>query len=226
MQRIEGSAEGMAHSVQPQVEIDAVVPNQGSSFAPNVIPAALWLGAGIIAFLVHVRVLPNQAETFYRPAQFIGKMIVPTLIVFLQALTVMVVVLLILKINVLHFWAFVASMATASLTFLCIVFAMTRTLGDAGKALAMLFLAVQLSSSGGVLPVELSGGFFASISPWLPMTWVVKALKASMFGAYDDAWQVPLLLLMSAGVGAIIFASIWGRWRFVDPDSVRPGVDF
>lgn len=226
MQRIEGSAEGMAHSVQPLVEVDAVVPNQGNSFAPNVIPAALWLGAGIIAFLVHVRVLPNQAESFSRPAQFIGKMIVPSLIVLFQAVIVLISVHFVLKINILHFWPFVATLATASLTFLCIVFAMTRALGDAGKALAMLFLAVQLSSSGGVLPVELSGGFFASISPWLPMTWVVKALKASMFGAYDDAWQTPLLLLLLAGLGAIAFASKWGRWRFVDSESVRPAVDF
>lgn len=226
MQRIEGSAEGMTHSVQPQVEVDAGIPNQGSSFAPNVIPAALWLGAGIIAFLVHVRVLPNQAESFSRPAQLVGKMIVPFLIVLFQALIVLLGVQFVLKINILHYWPFVATMVTASLTFLCIVFALTRALGDAGKALAMLFLAVQLSSSGGVLPVELSGGFYASISPWLPMTWVVKALKASMFGAYDDAWQIPLLLLLLAGIGAAAFASLWGRWRFVDAENVRPAVDF
>jgi len=226
MQSIEGSAEGMTHSVHPEVEVDADVPNQGSSFAPNIIPAALWLGAGIIAFLVHVRVLPNQAEPFSRPAQFIGKMIVPSVIVLLQALTVLVTIQFVLKINILHFWAFVATMAITSLTFLCIVFAMTRALGDAGKALAMLFLAVQLSSSGGVLPVELSGGFFSSISPWLPMTWVVKALRASMFGAYDDAWEVPLLLLLMTCVVAVAFASMWGRWRFVDANSVRPAVDF
>ena len=226
MQRIEGSAEGMTHSVHPQVEVDAGVPNQGSSFAPNIIPAALWLGAGIIAFLVHVRVLPNQAETFPMHAQFIGKMIVPSLIVLLQALTVLVVVQFVMKINILHFWPFVATMVITSLTFLCIVFAMTRALGDAGKALAMLFLAVQLSSSGGVLPVELSGGFFASISPWLPMTWVVNALKANMFGAYDDAWQLPLLLLLLTCISAIIIASVWGRWHFVDAESVRPAVDF
>jgi len=226
MQRMEGSAEGMAHSVQPEVEVDANVANQGSSFAPNIIPAALWLGAGIIAFLVHVRVLPNQSESFYRPAQFIGKMIVPSVIVLLQALTVLVAVQFVMKIHILHYWPFVATLVTTSFTFLCIVFAMTRALGDAGKALAMLFLAVQLSSSGGVLPVELSGGFFASISPWMPMTWVVKAIKATMFGAYDDAWQIPLLLLLLTSIGAAVFASMWGRWRFVNSESVRPAVDF
>jgi len=226
LQRIEGSAKGMAQSVEPQVEVDAAVQNQGSSFAPNVIPAALWLGAGIIAFLVHVRVMPNQAESFSRSAQFAGKMVVPSVIVLSQALSVYLIVAFVLRITIVHPWAFAATLAVASLTFLCIVFALTRALGDAGKAIAMLFLAVQLSSSGGVLPVELSGGLFAHISPWLPMTWVVKAIKACLFGAYDDAWQTPVQLIVLVGVLASACAIVWGKWRFVNPDSVRPAIDF
>ena len=51
-------------------------------------------------------------------------------------------------------------------------------LANAGKAIAMLFLAFQVSASGGFLPVELSGSLYAHISPWLPMTWVVMGVKA------------------------------------------------
>lgn len=226
LQTVEGSAEGMAKSVQPQVEVVAAVANQGSSFAPNVIPAALWLGAGIIAFLVHVRVMPSQVQTYSRSAQLLGKMLVPTGIVLLQAALVWLAVVEVLHITVLHPGALWAVLATASIAFLCIVFALTRALGDAGKALAMLFLAIQLSSSGGVLPVELSGGWFAQISPWLPMTWVVKALKASMFGAYDSAWEQPLLLIAATIVVALGSAIAWGRWRYVDATQMRPSVEF
>ena len=42
-------------------------------------------------------------------------------------------------------------------------------------------MAVQLSSSGGIMPVELSGTLYSEISPWLPLTWVVRAMKISMF---------------------------------------------
>jgi putative membrane protein len=108
----------------------------------------------------------------------------------------------------------------------CIVFALTRAFGDAGKALRSVFLAVQLSSSGGVLPVELSGALFADISPWLPLTWVVRAIKATMFGAYDSAWQGPLALVAMAGLVAALSSCFIGRWRFVRPGSVRPAVDF
>lgn len=223
---LEGSAQGLATSVEPIVELEATVANSGSGFAPNILPAALWLGAGIAAFLFHVRVLPRDARGFSRFAQVGGKLMIPAAIVLVQAGLLLLTVLCVLHIQVSHPWAFALALVVASLTFLCIVFALTRAFGDAGKALAMIFLAVQLSSSGGVLPVELSGALFADISPWLPLTWVVRAIKASMFGAYDNAWLGPLALVALAGLVAALSACFIGRWRFVRPGSVRPAVDF
>ncbi|MDE2418836.1 MAG: YhgE/Pip domain-containing protein [Burkholderiales bacterium] len=222
----DGSAQGLANSVSPVVEVEAPVSNSGSGFAPNVLPAALWLGAGIAAFLIHVRVLPRHAQFFSRPAQAMGKMAIPALIVLAQAAILLATVTLVLRIPVAHPMAFTLTLAVAALTFLAIVFAMTRAFGDAGKALAMIFLAVQLSSSGGVLPVELSGGVFASLSPWLPLTWVVRAIKASLFDAYGGNWMHPVLIVSLGGILAILCSSWVGRWRFVRTSSVRPAIDF
>lgn len=223
---LDGSPQGLANSVQPQVEVDAPVQNNGSGFAPNVIPGALWLGAGIAAFLIHVRVLPRHAQFFSRPAQMLGKIALPCVVVVAQAMLVVVTVLYFLKIPVLNPAAFALTLSVASLTFFIIVFALTRAFGDAGKGLAMVFLAVQLSSSGGILPIELSGGWFANISPWLPLTWVVRAVKASMFGAYNGAWAYPLVLVGLAGLAAAAVASLVGPWRFVKANALRSAVDF
>jgi putative membrane protein len=226
MDKPDGSAQGLANSVQPQLEVEAAVANSGSAFAPNVIPAALWLGAGIAAFLVHLRVLPRHAQFFSRLAQTVGKLAVPASIVLLQAAFVWLAVVVVLKIPVAHPVAFVLVLAVASITFLTIVFALTRAFGDAGKALAMIFLAVQITSSGGVLPVELSGGFFASISPWLPLTWVVRALKVALFDAYAGQWHYPLAVVSLGGVVTLV-STIWiGKWRYVKSSSMRPAVDF
>ena len=222
----DGSAQGLANSVQPQLETVAHVANSGSAFAANVIPAALWLGAGIAVFLIHVRVLPRHSQFFYRPAQTLGKFIIPAAIVLAQAVLILVIVLWVMNIPVVHPAAFALTLVCASLAFLGIVFAITRVMGDAGKALAMLFLAVQLSSSGGILPVELSGGVFASLSPWLPLTWVVRGIKATMFDAYGGAWQGPLLVVATTGSLTLLCSSWIGSWRFVKPTSVRPAVDF
>lgn len=224
-QPLEGSPKGLANSVRPSIEVVAPVQNNGSSFAPNIIPAALWLGAGIAAFLIYVRQQPQAARHFPPPVQMLGKIFFPACIVCLQALLVFFTVLVLLQIHVAHLGVFALTLAISSLTFITIVFALTRLLGDAGKALALLFLAVQLSSSGGIIPVELSGPVFMDISPWLPLTWVVRAIKASMFHAYEGAWLAPLLYVALAGVLAAVMACYLGRWRYVETADMQPPLD-
>ncbi|MCM2307170.1 MAG: hypothetical protein NDI91_06860 [Sulfuritalea sp.] len=211
-----GSAEGLANSVRPEVEIAAALQNNGSAYAPNIIPAAFWLGAGIAAFLIHVRVLPREAQGFSRIAQFLGKIAAPSCVVLLQVLLVILPVLLVLHMQVADIAALSLTLAVSAVTFLIIVFALTRALGDAGKALSILFLAVQLSSSGGIITVELGGGVFMGISPWPPLTWVVKAIKASMFGVFGHAWQLPLLLVAPSGFAATVMACTVGKWAYVE----------
>lgn len=220
-----GSAAGMASSVQPVMELSAPVSNSGSGFAPNILPAALWLGAGIAAFLIHVRTLPRRAQHFSRPTQFLGKMALPAGVVILQSLLLGLAVRQVLTMQVANTPAFVLTLMVSGLSFLAMVLMLTKALGDAGKAMAMVLLAVQLSSSGGVMPVELSGGLFAQISPWLPMTWVVRAVKASLFGAFDGEWMRPLAYVAAAGMAAMLVAMLVGRWRYVKAAAMRPAVD-
>ncbi|MDD2926879.1 YhgE/Pip domain-containing protein [Rhodoferax sp.] len=225
VKKIEGNAQGLATSVQPTIEVDAPVQNNGSGFAPNIIPGALWLGASLAAFLIHMRTLARTAAKASAWAKMAGKMVIPSGIVLLQALLVWVVVVWLLNVRAVQVGALALTLCAAAITFLLIVFALTRALGDAGKALALVFLAVQLSSSGGILPVELSGGLFAQISPYLPITWVVRALKATLFGAFEGDWQHPLQLLALAGVVSACLACFVGRWRYVRPSALRPALD-
>ena len=211
----------MANSVEAVLEIDAPVENIGSGFASNVVPGALWLGAAVAAFLVHIRVLSRDAQFFSRPAQVSGKFILPAVVVLLQSLMVLLVVLFGLKIHTVNPWAFALTLSLSSLAFMTIVFALNKAFGDAGEGITMFLLALQMSSSGGILPVELIGGVFEYISPWLPLTWVVESIKVSMFGAYAGAWQLPLFLVGLAGLAGFAFACALGSWRFVGSSTQR-----
>lgn len=185
----------------------------------------MWLGAGIAAFLIHVRTLPRRAQHFSRPTQMLGKMALPAGVVVVQSLLLGLAVQQVLTMQVANMPALVLTLMVSGLSFLAIVLMLTKALGDAGKALAMVLLAVQISSSGGVMPVELSGGMFAQISPWLPMTWVVRAIKASLFGAFDGQWMHPLAYVAASGLVATLLAMVLGRWRFVKAAALRPAVD-
>jgi putative membrane protein len=220
-----GSPKGLAASVQPDIEIDAPVANNGTGFVPNFVPLALWMGVVMTAFVFHLRHLPANARGLSPVAQLAGKMAVPSAIVVAQALLVAAMLAFALDIRVAHWPGVVLSMALASLTFMFIILAFTRAFGDTGKALALILLIVQLSSAGGILPIELSGSFFQQLSPWMPFTWVVKSLRASLFGAYDNAWVSAWLVVLATAFVALVLATWVGRWTYVEGDAHRPALD-
>jgi putative membrane protein len=221
----DGSPSGLADSVEPALEVVAPVPNNGAGFAPNFLATSLWLGAVMSAFLFHVRRLPEAAKTASAPARFMGKLGIMGTIVLAQAMVIMATSLFLLDLPAVKLLPYALTLALSSLTFLIIITALTRAFGDAGKAAALLLMVLQLSSAGGVLPVELSGGIYQAVSPWLPFTWVVKALRASMFGAFDGDWQSAWMAIGLIAALASLMACYIGQWMFVSPEEHRPAMD-
>ena len=220
-----GSPEGLADSVRPLVEMEATVQNNGIGFMANVIPAALWLGAGIAAFLINLRVLPKHAETYHPVSQLAGKLLLPGGLVVLQCSLILLCVWGVLNVDVVQKGPLICMVFSAGLAFFCIISALTHFMGDAGRALAMVLLAVQLTSSGGVMPVELSGSFFAALSPWLPITWLAHGLKATFFGAFEGTWLIEWLKISAMGLMALWITTKWGHWRYVSVRQLHPQLD-
>ena len=75
------------------------------------------------------------------------------------------------------------------------------------------------------MPVELTNSFYRAISPWLPFTWSIKAVRASMFGALGGEWGAALGVLALFAASTFVFCLVVGRWKFVPPDEHRPAMD-
>lgn len=221
----EGSARGLADSVKPNLEVLAPVANNGSAFAPNMIAMALWLGAAMAVYLFNVRVLATPHASAPALAKTLGKFVAPALVVLAQSGLLMLVLVLGLGIAVPDYLNLTLIMLTAGLTFLAIVYLLQRALGEAGKLLVILLLTLQLAAGGGVVPIELTADFFQAIHAWLPFTWGVKALRASLFGAFDNGWLWAWLELMLFGALALLLASLVRRWQLVVPAEYRPGIE-
>lgn len=222
----EGSARGLADSVAPRLEVVAPVGSDGAGFAPNFVPMSLWIGAVTAALMFHLRRLPREAAGLARPLQVLGKLAWPAAIVLGQALVMVAMLTLLLDLKVLYLGPFVATVITASLSFLAIVFLLIRWFGDIGKALGLLLLVIQMAAAGAAMPIELASPFFQAIHPWLPLTWVVKALRASLFGAYDGQWLMHWAVVAGCGGTALLGAMLAGRWRLVDRQDYQPGIEF
>ena len=221
----EGSARGLALSVQPVVEVVAPVANNGAALTPNFVPLALWVGAVMAVFLVHFRRIVEPLAGLPRSAQVLGKLALPALAVVLQSVFMLLMLVGVLELELPRPAAFALTLVSASLTFLLIVFALVRLLGDLGKAAAVLLLIVQVSAAGALLPIELSDEVFQFLHPYLPLTWVVRAFRASLFGAYDGVFWPQLQLIWACGGTALLLGLVVGRWRVVPVAQWRPPLD-
>lgn len=220
-----GSAKGLANTVEPQIEIDAPVRNNGTGFAPNFIPVALWLGAVMTAFIFHLRRLPKETAHYSRLSLLLGKMGILGATTLAQASVVFLMALFVLALQPVHALGLFLIMAASSLTFMLLILALVRAFGDAGKAIALILLILQLSSAGGIMPIELTNDFFHAVSPWLPFTWAVKGVRASAFGAFNSQWASVLGVLCLFSLVALLLATYVGKWKFVDQDEHRPAMD-
>ncbi|MET7975927.1 YhgE/Pip domain-containing protein [Streptomyces mirabilis] len=180
-------------------------PNYGTGFAPYFIPLSLWVGA-MVAYML-IQPLNRRALAVGASAWRIalaGWLPVAALGV-LQTLALM---------SVLH-WAIGLEMVRAAGTvgFLCLVTACFAALvqwlnarfGAAGRILVLALLMLQLTSAGGTYPVQTSPGFFNAIHPFLPMSYVVEALRRLITGGgLGPVWQAcAVLTAFTAGALAL-----------------------
>ena len=120
---------------------------------------------------------------------------------------------------------FTAVLALSSLMFLALVFALIRVFGDLGRVLAVLLLVVQVSAAGALLPIELSDAAFQAVHPYLPLTWVLRAFRVALFGAFEGELALPLAVVVATALAALAAGIVLGRWRPVPPEQWRPPLD-
>lgn len=190
-------------------------PNYGTGFAPYFIPLSLWVGA-MVAYMV-IQPLNRRALATGASAWRIalaGWLPVAALGV-LQTATLMAV---------LH-WGLGLQMARAAGTvgFLCLVTAcfaaivqwLNARFGAAGRILVLAFLMLQLTSAGGTYPVQTSPAFFNAIHPFLPMTYVVDALRRLITGGgLGPVWQA-CVVLTAFTAGALALTAVAARRKQV-----------
>ncbi len=221
----DGSARGLAESVEPQFELLAPVANNGSAFAPNMAAMALWLGAVMIVYVFPMQTLVAELAPRSPLARMLGKFLVPAGTAVAQVLLIVLTLVWGLGIPTPDPAGFMLILLLSAWAFLAIVYLLVRALGEAGKLIAVLLLTLQLAAGGGVLPIELSGGLFRTLHEWLPFTWVVRALRASLFGAYDAQWLQAVLIVAAVGCGSLLIAACVGRWKLVAQLDYRPPIE-
>ena len=106
-------------------------------------------------------------------------------------------------------WLFLVCFWGAGLVFTFIIYALVVSFANLGKAIAVLLLIVQVTGCGGSFPLQIMPDFVQALSPWLPATHVVNAMRSAMMGTYGgDFWAqmgaLALFLIPAALLGLVL----------------------
>ena len=186
----------LATSLAEPIRVDrtAVFPvtSFGVGMAPLYTVLALWVGALLMTVTIRVDVnqqtLPDRPEL--TPTQkYLGRYGIFALVGLAQSTLLTLGLILFVQIQPAHPLLLVLAGWVISLVFTLIIYTFVVAFGNAGKALAVLLLVIQISGSGGAYPLQLLPAWFQNISPFLPATYAIEALRAAVAGMYAaDFW--------------------------------------
>lgn len=183
----------------------------GAAMTPLYTTLALWVGALLIS--VSIRVDPPRGEGSGLPAlsptqTYLGRFGIFAVVGFLQSSLVCLGSVLFTQVEPKHPFLLILTGWVMSLVFTLIVYTFVVTFGNAGKALAVLMLVVQISSSGGAYPLQVLPQWFQNISPFLPATHAVSAMRSAIAGIYHNDFWVSLGWLSAFMLPALLLGLV------------------
>lgn len=186
----------------------------GAGMAPLYTVLALWVGALLMTVTIRVDVnretLPGEPEL--SPTQkYLGRYGLFALVGLAQSTVLTVGLVLFVKIEPAHPILLVLAGWVISLVFTIIIYTAVVAFGNAGKALAVLLLVIQISGSGGAYPLELLPTWFQNISPFLPATYAIQALRAAVAGTYGGDFWIALGMLALFVLPALLLGLVLRR---------------
>ncbi|HFR3845742.1 YhgE/Pip family protein [Streptococcus suis] len=189
----------LEHSDQDDVKTNGV------GMAPYMVSVALMVAA-LSANVIFVKHIDNRSyKNRWDWAK--GKLLLNGIIASLAAV-ILYGVLRLIGIEPAHPMATLGLILLASWTFMALVTALVGWNNRFGSFASLIILLLQLGSSAGTYPIELSPRFFQVIQPYLPMTYSVSGLRQtiSMVGnSSHQVWMLSLFLVGFMGLGLLIY---------------------
>lgn len=186
----------LSSALAAPVELDrqAVFPadNFGTQMAPLYTVLALWIGSLLLVVAIKVGVSEETRKKLDNPTLsqiFIGRFGIFALLSLMQTTVMGLGNWLFLGVQVTYPFLFMLCFWFSGLVFTFIMYTFVVSFANLGKAFGVLLLILQVTSAGGSFPLQLLPSIFQVLSPYVPATHVINAMRAAMMGMYqNDFW--------------------------------------
>ncbi len=185
--------------ISAPVELDKTViypvENYGSGMAPFYTVLSLWVGAIVLVAMLKVNLTEErkwQLEDLRDYQVYLGRMVFFLVISLLQSGLVCLGDLFYLEIQCQNPWLFLVSGWFTGMVFAIIMYTLTISFGDVGKAIAVILLVIQVAGSGGTFPIEMTPQFFQNMAALMPFTYAMTAMRECIGGFYGNTYWISL----------------------------------
>ena len=207
-------AEFFANPVKLQENKLYHIENYGSAMTPFYTVLSIWVGSLLMSSLLTTKV--EDEENKYKPYQkYFGRGLLFIIISLFQTLIITLGDMYVLGTQANSPYRFVLYALLISLLFSSIIYTIVCILGNVGKAVCIVLLVLQLGSSGGTFPIQMTSEFFQTLYPKVPFTYSIGLLREAVGGVYIPAVErdikILFIYLIVVLVGGAILVSLKAR---------------
>jgi putative membrane protein len=202
------TAEVASDPVTLSVKTENAVTDIGQVIATFFVPLGLWIGA-LAVFLV-LRPFTRRALA----SSVVNGRLVFSALARAGAVTVAQAVLLVLLLHVAIGvnWALLPATLLFSLlmavSFTAFHHLLTVVFGRAGLVVSLFLLAVQITATGGIYPIQVLSEPFQVVSPFLPLTYGVSGMQAIISGGAVGPVVAASVALVIFGLLSVVLALV------------------
>ncbi len=214
---LSGDVTSLAEFISSPVAVDRnpiyAIENNGSAMAPFYTTLAIWIGGVVLAALVKTNASEEALEETgcSHTQAYIGRLVLFALVGFMQSALICAGDLYFLGVQCAHPGLFFVAGWAASFAFVNIIYALTASFGDVGKAIAVVLMVIQVAGSGGTFPKEMLPEAFQAVYPFLPFVQSENAMRAAMFGLYGNDFWICICNLLGFLIPALLLGLLLRR---------------
>ena len=188
------------------------IENYGSAMAPFYSTLSIWIGGIVLVAMMSVTVSDSTLEGLSGVKNshlYFGRYILFFIMGLMQSTLIGLGDLFFLGIQCRHPFLFMLACWFSSIVYVNIIYTLTVSFGDIGKAISVILLVIQVAGTGGTFPIEVAPAFFRVIYPLLPFTHSMAAMRETVGGMYGmDYWadliKLSVFLILSLIVGLVL----------------------
>ena len=168
------------------------IENYGSSMAPFYSTLSIWIGGIVLVAMLKVTVSENGTTGLKHLKLhqiYLGRYLIFLILGLLQSTLICLGDLFYLGIQCKHPFLFLLAGWISSIVYVNIIYTLTVSFGDIGKAVSVVLLVMQVAGTGGTFPIEVAPRFFKAVYSLFPFTHSMAALREAVGGLYGmDYW--------------------------------------